>query len=98
MDATSGSSRAAQDGRTVSAETAVPTPHSTPSDVETELALDMVKHAVPVRAGRRLLSLADLAARDGAWSALLAVAVVVVNLLLVGDLARLGRPHLADTC
>ncbi len=49
--------------------------------VETELALDMLKHAVPFAPVVVLLSWLVWGSR-GAWSALLAVAVVVVNLLL----------------
>ena len=50
-------------------------------DVETELAFDMLKHAVPFAPVVVLLSWLAWGSR-GAWSALLAVAVVVVNLLL----------------
>jgi hypothetical protein len=50
-------------------------------DVETQLALDMLKHAVPFAPVIVLLSWLIWGSR-GAWSALLAVAVVVVNLLL----------------
>ena len=49
--------------------------------VETQLALDMLKHAVPFAPFVVLLSWLVWGSR-GAWSALLAVAVVVVNLLL----------------
>jgi hypothetical protein len=49
--------------------------------VETQLALDMLKHAVPFAPVVVLLSWLIWGSR-GAWSALLAVAVVVVNLLL----------------
>ena len=49
--------------------------------VETQLALDMLKHAVPFVPVIVLLSWLAWGSR-GAWSALLAVAVVVVNLLL----------------
>jgi uncharacterized membrane protein len=50
-------------------------------DVETQLAFDMLKHAVPFAPVIVLLSWLVWGSR-GAWSALLAVAVVVVNLLL----------------
>ena len=50
-------------------------------DVETQLAFDMLKHAVPFAPVVVLLSWLAWGSR-GAWSALLAVAVVVVNLLL----------------
>ena len=49
--------------------------------VETQIALDMLKHAVPFAPVVVLLSWLVWGSR-GAWSALLAVAVVVVNLLL----------------
>jgi hypothetical protein len=49
--------------------------------VETQLALDMLKHAVPFAPVVVLLSWLIWGSR-GAWSALLAVGVVVVNLLL----------------
>ena len=49
--------------------------------VETQLAVDMLKHAVPFAPLVVLLSWLIWGSR-GAWSALLAVAVVVVNLLL----------------
>ena len=49
--------------------------------VETQLALDMLKHAVPFAPVVVLLSWLVWGSR-GAWSALLAVGVVVVNLLL----------------
>ncbi len=49
--------------------------------VETQLALDMMKHAVPFAPVIVLVSWVAWGSR-GAWSALLAVAVVVVNLLL----------------
>jgi len=50
-------------------------------DVETQLAFDMLKHAVPFAPVVVALSWLAWGSR-GAWSALLAVAVVVVNLLL----------------
>jgi hypothetical protein len=50
-------------------------------DVETQLAFDMLKHAVPFAPVVVLLSWLAWGSK-GAWSALLAVAVVVVNLLL----------------
>ena len=50
-------------------------------DVETELATDMVKRALPV-APAIVLVAALLGGSKGAWSALLAVAVVLVNFLL----------------
>ena len=49
--------------------------------VETQLAFDMLKHAVPFAPVVVLLSWLVWGSK-GAWSALLAVAVVVVNLLL----------------
>jgi len=49
--------------------------------VETQLAFDMLKHAVPFAPVIVFLSWLVWGSR-GAWSALLAVAVVVVNLLL----------------
>ena len=50
-------------------------------NVETDLATDMVKRALPV-APVIVLVAAVLAGSRGAWSALLAVAVVMVNFLL----------------
>jgi hypothetical protein len=49
--------------------------------VETQLAFDMLKHAVPFAPVVVLLSWLVWGSR-GAWSAMLAVAVVTVNLLL----------------
>jgi hypothetical protein len=49
--------------------------------VETQLAVDMLKHAVPFAPVVVLLSWLVWGSK-GAWSALLAVGVVVVNLLL----------------
>jgi hypothetical protein len=55
---------------------------SAPDDaVETQLAFDMVKRAVPVAPVIVVLSWLVWGSR-GAWSALLAVAVVTVNLVL----------------
>ncbi len=56
-------------------------PAAVTQDVETQLAFDMLKHAVPFAPIIVLLSWLVWGSR-GAWSALLAVAVVVVNLLL----------------
>jgi hypothetical protein len=50
-------------------------------DVETQLALDMLKHAVPFAPVVIFLCWLAWGSR-GAWSALLAVGIVVVNLLL----------------
>jgi hypothetical protein len=50
-------------------------------DVETQLALDMLKHAIPFAPVVVLVSWLAWGSK-GAWSALLAVAVVVVNLVL----------------
>lgn len=50
-------------------------------NVETDLATDMVKRAIPI-APAIVLVAALLGGSRGAWSALLAVAVVVVNFLL----------------
>jgi hypothetical protein len=49
--------------------------------VERELAFDMVRHAVPLAPVVVLLSLV-VRGGDGAWSAVVAVAVVAVNLVL----------------
>ena len=51
------------------------------ANVETELATDMVRRAVPV-APLVVLAAALLGGSQGAWSALLAVAVVSANFLL----------------
>jgi len=56
-------------------------PAAATEDVETQLAFDMLKHAVPFAPVIVLLSWLVWGSR-GAWSALLAIAVVVVNLLL----------------
>jgi hypothetical protein len=53
---------------------------STP-DVETAIAADMVKRAIPIAPAIVLVALLA-AGSKGAWSALLAVAIVVVNFLL----------------
>ena len=53
---------------------------STP-DVETAIATDMVKRAIPIAPAIVLVALLA-AGSKGAWSALLAVAIVVVNFLL----------------
>ena len=53
---------------------------STP-DVETAIATDMVKRAIPIAPAIVLVALIA-AGSKGAWSALLAVAIVVVNFLL----------------
>ncbi|HEV3227421.1 MAG TPA: ATP synthase subunit I [Acidimicrobiales bacterium] len=50
-------------------------------DVETQIATDMVKRAIPVAPLIVLVALV-LGGSHGAWSALLAVAVVTVNFLL----------------
>jgi hypothetical protein len=59
---------------------AQPAPTQTP-DVETQLAADMLKHAMPFAPAIVLVSWLIWGSR-GAWSALLAVAVVSVNLAL----------------
>ena len=53
---------------------------STPA-VETAIAADMVKRAIPIAPAIVLVALLA-AGSKGAWSALLAVAIVVVNFLL----------------
>jgi len=53
---------------------------STP-DVETAIATDMVKRAIPIAPAIVLVALLA-AGSKGAWSALLAVAIVVANFLL----------------
>ena len=53
---------------------------STP-DVETAIATDMVKRAIPIAPAIVLVALLA-AGSKGAWSALLAVAIVIVNFLL----------------
>ena len=53
---------------------------STP-DVETAIAADMVKRAIPIAPAIVLVALLA-ASSKGAWSALLAVAIVVANFLL----------------
>jgi len=63
----------------VTAVTDAATP-STP-DVETAIATDMVKRAIPIAPAIVLVALLA-AGSKGAWSALLAVAIVVVNFLL----------------
>ena len=56
-------------------------PGIAPPNVETDLAADMVKRAIPL-APAIVLVAALLAGSKGAWSALLAVMVVVANFLL----------------
>ena len=56
-------------------------PGIAPPNVETDLATDMVKRAIPL-APAIVLVAALLAGSKGAWSALLAVTVVVANFLL----------------
>jgi len=63
----------------VTAVTDAATP-STP-DVETAIATDMVKRALPI-APAIVLVAALFAGSKGAWTALLAVAIVIVNFLL----------------
>jgi len=63
----------------VTAVTDAATP-STP-DVETAIATDMVKRAIPIAPAIVLVALLA-AGSKGAWSALLAVAIVIVNFLL----------------
>ena len=53
---------------------------STP-DVETAIATDMAKRAIPIAPAIVLVALLA-AGSKGAWSALLAVAIVIVNFLL----------------
>jgi len=50
-------------------------------DVETAIATDMVKRAIPIAPAIVLVALLA-AGSKGAWSALLAVAIVIVNFLL----------------
>lgn len=50
-------------------------------DVETAIATDMVKRALPI-APAIVLVAAIAAGSNGAWTALLAVAIVIVNFLL----------------
>ena len=63
--------------------------------VETQLAFHMPKLAVPFAAVVVALA-AVIRGPDGAWSALLAVVIVVVNMLLAAILlawaARISRP------
>ena len=56
-------------------------PAATDVDVETQLATDMVKRAVPLAPAIVLAALV-LGGSKGAWSAALAVAVVAANFLL----------------
>ena len=56
-------------------------PGIAPPNVETDLAADMVKRAIPLAPAIVLVALVA-AGSKGAWSALLAVAIVVVNFLL----------------
>jgi hypothetical protein len=56
-------------------------PGFAPPNVETDLATDMVKRAIPL-APAIVLVAALLGGSKGAWSALLAVTVVVANFLL----------------
>jgi len=50
-------------------------------DVETAIATDMVKRAIPIAPAIVVVAFL-FAGSKGAWSALLAVAIVVVNFLL----------------